>query len=317
MELEELFRKFISNIEPSETHRKEAIAGHKTLRERLESDEQVSGNLREIFLSGSYRRHTAVKPIKDVDIFVVLNAEEGSARKTLQWLEKTLGRVGYKTKTEPQRRSIRVDLSYVTMDVVPSLAPDGLERVLKIPSRHEDKWISSHPKKHIDYTTDQNQQSCDERFVPTIKIMKWWRSYQMPKVKHPKGFFLECLCGEHMNLKSKSYARAFVSILEGMYAIYGKTPAPVPIISDPGLPQQSITTGMTSAEFSNFMNLIRKCLPKAKAALAADTVKESVALWQEVFGPEFPESDDTRGVEREAVRVGPTVIKNPSKPWCV
>src|SRR3989338_8622710 len=113
MELEDHFRKFASNIEPEKTHRDEAISGHTTLRKRLEEDKEIGAIHKETFLSGSYKRHTAVKPIKDVDIFVVLANDKGSARKTLEWLEKCLNRLGYKAKTEPQRRSVRVDLSYV------------------------------------------------------------------------------------------------------------------------------------------------------------------------------------------------------------
>jgi len=308
MELEGHFRKFASNIEPAPTHRDEAISGHTTLRERLEKDKEVGAVLKETFLSGSYRRHTAVKPIKDVDIFVVLSKEQDSARGTLEWLEKALKRVGYSAKTEPQRRSIRVDLFYVTMDVVPTLAPNGLEGALKVPARQEDIWIDSHPKKHIEHTTNLNKRSQDKRFVPTVKMLKWWRGYQMAKAKHPKGFFLECLCGQHMNIASESYATAFISVLETMSAIYGQTPTVVPRIPDPGLPGRFISTGMTLTEFKDFIDTVHSSLPKAKAALAADTVEKSVALWREVFGPEFPSSGDDNAKESKG-SAGPSALR--------
>lgn len=308
MELESHFRKFASNIEPAETHRDEAISGHTTLRERLEKDKEVGDNLRETFLSGSYRRRTAVKPIKDVDIFVVLKAERGSARKTLEWLEKALGRLGYKAKTEPQRRSVRVDLSYVTMDVVPALAPDGLDRALKIPSRQEDKWISSHPKNHIDYTTSLNQRSRGERLVPIVKITKWWRNHQMPKAKHPKGFHLECLCGQHMDFAANCYADAYISILESMVRAYGQTPDRIPQLPDPGMPGQFIASGITLQEFRDFMSKVQPSLGIAQAARKADNEKESVRLWQQIFGPEFPASGDG-GDKGPVVTVGPSALR--------
>lgn len=308
MELEGHFRKFLSKIEPAETHTNEAVSAHTTLRERLEKDKEVSENLRETFLSGSYRRHTAVKPIKDVDIFVVLKAEKGSARKTLEWLEKALNRLGYKAKTEPQRRSVRVDLAYITMDVVPALAPDGLDRPLKLPSRQEDKWILSNPKAHIEHTTRLNKKSRDGRFVPTVKLSKWWRSVQLPKAKHPKGFFLECLCGEHMNLTSESYAKAFASTLDSMVRTYGQVPDRVPQVADPGMPGQYISTGITLQEFRDFLAKVDQSRVAAAAATQAKDEKESVRLWQQVFGPEFPSSDDD-GSKGAAVISGPSAIR--------
>ncbi|OGR89701.1 MAG: hypothetical protein A2992_06265 [Elusimicrobia bacterium RIFCSPLOWO2_01_FULL_59_12] len=308
MELEGSFRKFASNIEPAQTHRDEAISGHTTLRERLEKDSDVKVVLKETFLSGSYRRRTAVKPIKDVDIFVVLAGEQGSARKTLEWLEKALGRLGYKAKTAPQRRSVRVDLSYVTMDVVPALAPEGLDRPLKIPARQEDKWILSHPKKHIEYVENLNQLSSDERLVPTVKMIKWWRGYQMEKAKHPKSFFLENLCCRHVNMTASSYAEACVSIFESMVNSYGQVPDRVAQIADPGLSGQMISTGITLQEFQDFMGRVHQSLGAAQAALRSDNEKDSAALWRQVFGPEFPGSDDG-GAKSPSIIAGPSALR--------
>src|SRR4051812_30411139 len=74
------FEKLISNIQPSQ-ERIEAVAeAHKALRTHLLEDADLKYPASDSFLSGSYARHTAVDPIKDVDVIVLLDHDQlGSA----------------------------------------------------------------------------------------------------------------------------------------------------------------------------------------------------------------------------------------------
>jgi hypothetical protein len=66
----------LSNIEPTYNQKNEASTGHTTLRSRLQSDEKYKDYFLDSFLSGSYGRDTAIRPIKDVDIIIIADYSE-------------------------------------------------------------------------------------------------------------------------------------------------------------------------------------------------------------------------------------------------
>ena len=66
--LDEAFRKFRSRLELNDREQNNASSRHKEMREHLRGDFALDDD----FLTGSYRRHTKTKPLKDVDIFCVL-----------------------------------------------------------------------------------------------------------------------------------------------------------------------------------------------------------------------------------------------------
>ena len=72
MQLPSSFKQFLADIRLTSNMRQDVITGHKTLRGRLLSDEGVKNLIVSTFLQGSYRRATAVRPIRntraDVDI---------------------------------------------------------------------------------------------------------------------------------------------------------------------------------------------------------------------------------------------------------
>ncbi|WP_255415181.1 hypothetical protein [Vitiosangium sp. GDMCC 1.1324] len=60
--------KFIQSLELTQGQRDEVSRQHTLVREAL----RKRLNTKTDFLSGSYSRHTAIRPLHDIDIFVVL-----------------------------------------------------------------------------------------------------------------------------------------------------------------------------------------------------------------------------------------------------
>jgi hypothetical protein len=122
------FGRFLQDIRPSEAMREDLKTGHKTLRDRLDADENLKPLLVSHFLQGSYRRHTAVRPKgdqrSDVDTIVVtkLDENEYTPKEALDLFEPFLDE-HYEGKWRPQGRSFGIELSYVELDVVPTSAP--------------------------------------------------------------------------------------------------------------------------------------------------------------------------------------------------
>lgn len=314
--LNSLFDQFLSNIEPNKDAVAYAQEAHKPVRDFLEHDEDFGKYVESTFLYGSYRRHTAVGDIKDVDIVVIINVdpddEVNTPHKVLRRLKTALARY-YDDPENPayQRRSIRVndplpdnpDVS-MTLDIIPAVAPNGVDQPLRVPDREAKVWIQSHPKGHIKVMSELNSDEFSGgRFVPLVKIMKaWWKhqcAERQPDVERPqpKGFWIECLTAEMFDPKQTCWADHFIEVLTSISEQY-EVASEVPKLRDPGLIGQLIHTSMTLEEFAVFLAAAKDCLALAIAARDHDDPVESSALWREIFGEEFPLHEEPEVAEK-------------------
>ncbi len=303
--LNTLFTEFLSNIEPDKDTRAEAIDAHEPVREWLANHETFGAVHVETFLAGSYRRRTSVTPIKDVDIVVVCAMSEydpQDPKKLLTKLKKALDdNKKYKTRTTPRRRSIQVELSAIDMDIVPTVAPNGTEKPLLIPDRDVTRWFPTNPKGHIAWTQALNKktQTSDTdqgRFVPLVKMVRWWKYEQLRGKRHPKGHMMELMAGYHHDPAAREWADVFIAWAERTtmaLAMYRQMES-LPSFPDPGLPGEVIRTGMEQADFNRFYDALLATLPLATRArdLAATDLTASAKLWRQIFGDKFPLPDD-------------------------
>ena len=303
MELPSYFRRYLREIQPSRSARERAAQLHKTLADRLSSDEPYQDCYLGTFLYGSYRRNTAIHGIKDVDVCVLLDldvdleADTPTPRSIVERLRPVLERNGYEAKTALQRRSVRVDLSGTVLDVVPVVAPDGEDEPLLIPDRVLTKWVKTNPKGHLKHTTELNRQN-GGRFVPLVKIVKAWYRYQMRDVERPKpkGFVLETLVGLHQDPDAPSYAEAFVNFLANLEAQAGDQLAQgsFPTIEDPSLPGEILKLTISEDEARRFGEVVKSSRAAAQKALDSQDVAESAGLWRELLGPEYPKPPEKK-----------------------
>lgn len=324
--LNSLFDEFLSNIEPDKKAKSYAQDAHKPVRECLEKDEKFKDYFEGSFLYGSYRRHTAVGDIKDVDIVVLTNfdPEQDTPQSVLRKLKAALGRC-YDDPENPQyqRRSIRIDDPLpdepdvtMTLDIIPAVAVDGDDNPLRVPDREAKEWVWSHPKGHLQYTTDFNNENVSEgRYVPLVKMMKWWWKYQcsvrQPDEERPKpkGFWVECLTGENFDAEQHDWADHFIAVLEQVSKKYADA-TEVPELQDPGLADSTIKTSMTQDEFTFFMDVVSESLEQAQKARDEEDEVASSEMWRELFGEEFPlyDEEETKETKTQAriVPVGST-----------
>ena len=114
------FDSFLKEIRPTTGMQSQLSTGHKTLRDRLNTDDDLKPILVSDFLQGSYRRHTAVRPKgdkrSDVDIIVVtkLDESEYSPKEALDIFEPFLNK-HYEGKWRRQGRSFGIEMSYVDL----------------------------------------------------------------------------------------------------------------------------------------------------------------------------------------------------------
>src|SRR5258705_9748603 len=70
--IDEAFRKFKSRLELNDKEQKNASARQQEVRDYLDTRFSIDNS----FLTGSYKRHTKTKPLKDIDIFFVMRESE-------------------------------------------------------------------------------------------------------------------------------------------------------------------------------------------------------------------------------------------------
>ena len=131
MELNTCFTDFLSKIRPTQAQAKSLQEAHTRLRERLLGDDYLGPNIISVFLQGSYRRSTAIRPQGDdkldVDLVVVTRFRREDypvADKVMEEFTPFLNKY-YKGKWKRKGRSLGIELSNLKLDIV--IAADPFE----------------------------------------------------------------------------------------------------------------------------------------------------------------------------------------------
>lgn len=302
------FQKLLKDIEPSESTKTSAQSAHKTLRSFLEDHETFKEYHVKTFLSGSYKRDTAIRPRTkegeterpDIDIIVVTNHTlKDKPQEVITLLYNTLK--GKYPDIRKQSRSVGITTSTVDMDVVPIIAPFGTESTLYIPDKKLNCWLKTNPPGHTEWTTKVNT-NFNGLFKPTVKLFKWWRRENPTIDKKPKGFVLECIAAECMDLNLSQYPELFIGMFDKIVSKYSTDIllGNVPYISDPSVQGNNVTDGMSFAAFEGFYNKIKKHAEIGRQAIIEKDENLSLELWCKIFGDRFASSCNTSCLLAEA-----------------
>jgi predicted nucleotidyltransferase len=304
------FTELLSDIEPSTTTQTNASSAQTELRDFLTDDEDFKKYHETTFLSGSYKRKTAIRPHTkngqtdrpDVDIIVVTtHTLDDSPKEVVDLLYKTLKKEY--SDIRRQARSVGIESSKADMDVVP-IIPDGT--MYRIPDRKQEEWIKTNPPGHTTWTTETNT-AAGGRFKPLVKLMKWWRRENPTVAKKPKGFVIECITAECMDYEETYYGELFVKTLEEIVEKYKTNHllGTVPNISDPGVPGNFVTDGITADAFTGFYNKAKSHAELGRKALNETAPEEATKLWKKIFGDRFPKTEGTNSNSLLAAAVTP------------
>ncbi len=301
-EVKSLFREYLSAIEPDTKAKNIATQSHIQPREYLETDEVIGESIEDSFLYGSYRRHTAIHDIKDVDIVLIstFDPDSDTPSTVLNKLHSALVRC-YSDENVLQlnRRSVCVtdplpdEKTDLTLDILPAVEVNDGTGYLLVPDRDQKTWILTNPRGHIEAISKANNE-LDGKLVPMAKIVKAWWHHQSSLLSskegeklRPKGFWLETLVLKHFDNSEDSWAKRFVKLLEDLSASYPEG-SDLPVLTDPGMPQSILETSMSKEEFARFMRQVRESLSLAYIALKDEDRHSSSKTWSQIFGDDFP-----------------------------
>ena len=289
-----------ATIELTTKQRTDASGQQARVREALRDGLTLSQD----FLSGSYARDTAVRPLNDIDLFIVLaEKEHGELRKkgpvkTLALVKKVLDEA-WPDKEHPiiQSRSVRIDFAGtgISYDVVPAFS-DG-DDVYRIPDRGSDAWISTNPRKHKEKSTAANK-TAGSKLKPAFKALKHWRN---GNDRLGRSFHLEVVSWSAFGSDPGNH----ITTLHGLFVhlrdrVLNSCPDPAGLGPD-------VDLGLSLDE----KNRLRAALSDASSDLArakqfADDGKTHSAhfVLRELFGSSYPE----QGKDPSKAAVAPAVV---------
>jgi hypothetical protein len=286
----EAFEKFRTRLELSETEKKDAARRQTDVRECIRGGFDIKTD----FLSGSYRRHTKTKPLKDVDVFFVLGAKEKWRRdkppiEMLQAFERCLK--NRFSDVEICRRGATVEFEKIyypedhegkvlSIDAVPAFECDGGH--YEIPDKVTGTWIRTNPEKHKEQATAKNKE-IDGRWVPLVKMAKGWNRANDKPLK--PSFLIEVMAEELVEAPFSTYPDEIRNFFAAMEANVGRNwPDPAglgPLVSDQMTPELVTKARKSLQEAQRKATLARRAEETGRQG-------EALQIWREVLGDYFP-----------------------------
>jgi hypothetical protein len=291
----EAFYKFRGNLQTTTTE--DSSASHRQVKIRKQLEDAGTLTILDTFLTGAYRRHTKTKPLRDVDIMVVLADEsylDRHPRDILLAVRAILAPLYGEQRVTCDRFAVRVDFGVavvddvsenaevVSFDVVPAFT-NGDNYL--IPDDVTGAWIATNPKIHYDLAVAANK-AFSEQWKPLVKMLKKWNAVAGQPIQ--PSFLIEVMAldlidgpwtGDHARELRRFFASAADRISDGW---------PDPAYLGPDI------SGILDSDPAE-MSAAIAALAKAEAACTAairleQTGRAGAALevWRALFGPLFP-----------------------------
>lgn len=287
MSLQDDFKAFLSDIKPSKTTIDEISSVQNSLREYLRQHQEYSIHCNDSYLSGSYAKHTCIRPVKDDghrDVDVIIETDYGvdsnSADVIIELRDVLYEAEKYKSAC-PQTHSVGVELSAIDIDIVP-LASDEKNRF--IGSLDDASWKKTNPRGHIQWSTEVNEKH-HGKYKPLVKIMKWWRRETCPAgEKWPKGITLEKIIADNFPEEDGLYEELVIGLMENIVDSLTEEieSGGVPVIVDPSLEENDLSVSYTNNDFKRFLSAVGDALG------IIQEVGSCNEAWRKILGDRFP-----------------------------
>lgn len=313
------FTEFIQDITPSGTTVSNCQSAHTNVRKALLNDEKFKDQVKRVFLGGSYKRSTAIRPkIKngsterpDVDLYVVVDGGpwESDPAALMDDLYAALNRarddLGI-TAIKRNRCSIALSMNKADLDVSILLERQD-DNLYRIGNRNTGEWYKTDPEEHTNWSAKQNER-CSGRFNPMARMVKWARRQNKTVSRHPKSFALEAFIAPHIDETEAHYGQLFHDWCQSFLDAYAvnRLLDSCPVLEDPAVPGGDILAGVTNDEFCAYYDKIGKHRDDAARALAEVDQDRATDYWRRIFGERFPKPRQSNmSTKRAAAAMSP------------
>lgn len=292
---------FIRAIEPTEQKFADVSEAIESLHVRLSKIQDLERVYLRTIPFGSFVRSTAIRPISDIDVLILLRIDPRRETPTTAYeiLKIVLQRI-YSSNiidrstlktTRPTRRrssfagSLLIDLPQGWLEVSPAVVSRGNQQRVLVPDTSLQRWIPTNHEIHARFSKDRDDES-NGIYSSLVKAVKWWQHFQSPgNQRYLSGFVLECLIAELVETRDTTLLLAFSQFLARLPQNYPSNLYRVPELGVPGSFKQ---TGLGQRNYESFMIRIQKTSDLIKEAEKTDDLDQKFAIWQQIFGSEFP-----------------------------
>lgn len=222
MNVRQAVDEFISRLELTDAEQTEASRQHTYLRDGLASILDIDPEYN-TFLTGSYSRNTAIRPLKDIDVFCVLTRTDQvdpmrlAPVDALNKIRRALESLYHDKVATLQARSVNIEFTGtgIGYDIVPAFA-DKRDRgeVFLIPDMHRYTWIRSNPRVHKQKSIDANERAGKE-LKPLTKAIKHWNR-QQPEKAQLRSFHIEVMAWDVLREKPQSRLEGLRTLFAGL-----------------------------------------------------------------------------------------------------
>lgn len=283
--VDDAFQALKSNLEITQTEQDQASSRHTAIRDLV----RANWSLEDDFLTGSYRRHTKTKKLRDVDIFVVIDPNGPQASLRGKRPTTALSELNQVLKQKYSRVEPDVFASVVyfgpedevtSFDVVPAFkrSAGGYE----IPDTSSGAWISTNPKTHHELTTAKNK-ACGEMWVPLVKMVKGANRETGEPIS--PSFLIEVMALELVRAPMTSYQHEFVLFCAGASDNLLKD------WEDPAHLGPPINRAMSQPARRAVQDALRQWQTTAENAIdleADGSHRSAIEEWRKLFGNRMP-----------------------------
>lgn len=245
------------------------------------------------YLSGSYAKHTSIRPVKDEDlrdVDIVVETDHstfGDSADVIIELRDVLKDDARYESAYLQKHSVGVTLSKLEIDVVP-LAFENENKY--IGDLYDSSWQETNPKGHVEWSSRTNAEH-GGMYKPVVKMMKWWRREHCPEGKKwPKGITLEKMIADCFPDDSNLYEELMIGLLENLSESYSDVAEAreVPFVADPVLESNDLAAGYVAEDFASFVEGVEESL-----GFIQDEGSNNDS-WRKVLGERFPAANQSR-----------------------
>jgi len=294
--VKEAFYKFRSKLELTQKEQDDASRRQREIRGVMDAAFKIQHD----FLTGSYKRWTKTKPLKDVDIFCVLHDDERPTYRTdqkpaklLNEVEKTLVAEYGRENVSKQRRSVTVEFTdgddeerVMSFDIVPAFTvgdPDK-DGHYELPDEKNSKgWTETDPRVHYDKALAAQRAFSDE-WKGMVRMIKAWNREKGKPVT--PSFLLEVMALELLRPPfGGEFPREFMSYFHSAANRINDTwPDPAGL----GTP---VSDGMDNTAREAAKKSLLEASYAVRAAMqlsASGRNGDALRAYRELFGPFFP-----------------------------
>lgn len=256
--------------------------------------QDLLGDSHHTFLQGSYRNHTAISDLPDVDIVAVrtgtysgTHSPHAGGRQTIDWSEifsdliaKLKAQRTYTWTLEEKEKCIKIT-GALNADVVPAVKYHHDHTIDPIVIRSSAGERLSHPRTHIENGELKNSVT-NENFKPTVRMFKKWVDNHFGNSDVISSHKVEALVHDSDN--SNFFDDPVTSFLCVGSTISEKLkPQAFPIAIYSVCGTENILSSWDAGDRSVFINRLNSSLQSGLAAYKATTSGESERHWRAAF----------------------------------